>query len=128
MAAAPAQEISREQACEFLARFDFIEPNGRPASVRAVVARGWPFLVQHSGGQLVYVLEQLGPDAWITAAGGTTRRAALDVLQLVELQARMAGLRRVCFQTVRPGLMRLATRAGYLQSGAWTFTKELRNG
>lgn len=127
-AAAPAQEISRAEACEFLARFDFIDPQGRPASVRAVVARGWPFLIEHSGGRLVYVLEQLGRDAWITAAGGNTRQAARDVLRLVELQAAMAGLLRVRFQTVRPGLMRLAKRAGYRQSGYWTFTKDISHG
>lgn len=119
--------MTRGDACAFLDRFAFKLPPGCSLNLPQLVAAGQAYEFSSSNGRLVYVLQQFGTDLWITAAAGTTQRGTRTALQLIELQARLARARRVCFQTARPGLMRLAMRSGYQREG-WTFTKEIPNG
>lgn len=111
-----AQKISRDQAAAHLCAFNLVDPEGS-ASVAGVCAAGECFALDFESGRLVYVVELIGPALWITAAAGRTQAAALATLQYIETQARAIGARLVKFQTVRRGLVRLARRAGYVQTG-----------
>ena len=83
-----------------------------------MVDRGTCFLLRFTGEQIVvYVLEWDGPDLWITAAGGNTTRHTRAGLSVIEHQARTLGARKLKFQTVRPGLAKLAKRCGYQVDG-----------
>lgn len=111
-----AQKVSQSAAVRHLAAFDLVDPEGCD-TVEDVCARGQAYALQFDGAPLVYVLEKLGCSVWITAAAGATKAATLATLDHIEQQARAMGARLVQFQTARPGLVRLARRAGYQQSG-----------
>lgn len=111
-----AQAISATDAARHLAAFDLVDPEGID-TVASVCARGQAWALAFDGNTLVYIIEKIGTALWITAAAGTTKAATLATLAHIEQQARSMGARLVQFQTARPGLARLARRAGYQQSG-----------
>jgi hypothetical protein len=113
---ATAEKISREAAAAHLCAFRLVDPEGS-ATVAGVCAAGECFAINLPSGRLVYVLELIGCALWVTAAGGRTRNAARLTLQYIEHQARKLGARLVKFQTVRPGLVRIAQGLGYQQNG-----------
>jgi hypothetical protein len=118
-----SQEISRADAAAQLARFDLVDPEGC-ATVDSVVRNGKCFALDFPTGRMVYVVELIGSALWITAAAGRTRAATLATLSHIETQARAMGARLVKFQTVRRGLVRLASRAGYAQHD-YVFSKAI---
>lgn len=111
-----AQAISQATAAHHLALFRLVDPEGID-TVKSVCARGQAWALSIDGRTMVYVLERIGPALWITAAAGRTKAATLATLAHIEQQARAMGARLVQFQTARPGLVRLARRAGYEQNG-----------
>jgi hypothetical protein len=113
---AAAQKISREEAAAHLCAFRLVDPEGS-ATVAGVCAAGDCYALDFPSGRLVYVLELIGSALWITAAAGHTQGALFALLAYVEAQAKQFDANLVKFQTVRRGLVRLARRAGYSQSG-----------
>jgi hypothetical protein len=111
-----AQKITSADAAAHLSAFDLVDPEGS-ATVASVCATGQCFALDFDSGRLVYVVQLIGSALWITAAAGHTQAAARATLAFIESQARTAGARLVKFQTVRHGLVRLARRSGYVQSG-----------
>lgn len=118
-----AQKITKLAAMLHLKKFRLIDPDG-VATVDDVVSAGDCYLAKPEGVPLVYVLQKIGHDVWVTAAAGKTIAATSVMLAHIETQAATYGARFVKFQTVRAGLARLAERAGYAQSGH-VFTKAL---
>lgn len=111
---APApQGLTEAAACEYLQRFRLVDPMGRD-TVASVVRGGMSFALDFPDGRLVYTLRVLpGRVLLIAAAAGPTRCATLPTLAAIERQARTVGAVRLVFQTARPGLVRLARRAGF---------------
>ena len=66
----------------------------------------------------VYALKPVGRELWIQAAGGKgAADLTLIMLTAIEQQAAAGAFRSVGFQTRRKGLIKKASRAGYLVEG-----------
>lgn len=81
-------------------------------------------LVDVEGGRFALALMRMGVELWIQAAGGKGQGMTLEGLPVVEQIARQNGLESVGFQTRRPGLVKLARRAGY-EIDAFVLRKKL---
>lgn len=120
------QEISRADACEHLARFNFEYPDGAdPHAVTVAHSRCWLLDTPH--GRILYCVEMYEGCAWVTAAAGVTSAPAVGFLAGALLQrAAESGARSICFFTARRGLVRVAQRYGYKVAGRLPSGWELR--
>lgn len=120
------QKISQAEACSHLKKFRPVDPIGE-ATPETLCSAGHPFALDLPTGRLVYVLQWLRHKFWVLAAAGATSNATAQALQAIEQQAEANGATAVCFQTARPGLVKLARRSGYRVKG-WILEKEVRHG
>lgn len=127
----PAQKVTLTRldaatAAAMLAGLEKFDPRGiaTAADLGAMTAGGECFaLTDDAGAQCIYVIRVRNGQAWIQAAAG---HGAADVTALtlptIELQA--SHLQSVAFQTMRPGLVRKASKLGYRVTG-WILRKDL---
>ena len=124
------QEISEIQACEFLSKFDLIDPDGT-ATIASAVAGAHCRMLTLPAGRVVYCLTFAGPCAWIAAAAGfTSASVTAQGLQMIEAQARKMHATSIGFQTARLGLVRRAVSSGYLRHskpGGFTLSKRFQS-
>lgn len=116
--------MSREQACEQLKKFNFLDPLrvDSPDSLANILQAGFPFALDLPTGRLVYVLDWRGNMMWIAAAAGDTTGCTLQALTAIERQAQQNAAEAVGFMTARRGLVKLAESAGYEITG-WVLRK-----
>jgi hypothetical protein len=80
----------------------------------SIASSGQAFKLTTAGGTGVFVAEKRGNHLWIHGAGGVkTSGLTADGLGVIEALAREIGVEFVAFETKRPGLTRLAKKAGY---------------
>lgn len=118
------QEVTRDQAAQALTETPVRDPRGR-ATPESLAAHGTPVQVLAEGGSMVCVLRPQGNRLWIDAAAGAATENLTQLgLQLAEETARQSGLAAVCFETARPGLVRVAQQHGYRITG-WIMEKDV---
>lgn len=108
------RRIATDQAARAFAACAGLDPEGR-ATPHTVAAAGECFAVEGSGGAVAVSVQfnQARGLAWIVGAAGGGGGMAGPVLAFLERIAAHRGCRRIAFQTVRPGLQRVALKAGY---------------
>lgn len=114
-------------ALALLAGIERLDPSGRltAETLPAAVARGVCIEAAAEGGaRMAYVLRIENGVAWVDFAQGGGAIDWTAVLAGV-LQAQCPGVRRIAFQTMRPGLVRKAKRHGYTVRG-WILGKDIQ--
>lgn len=108
--------IGREQAARAFAAcaaFADLDPEGTETPEAAAHA-GECFAARGEGGEVALSIDFGAGVAWVVAAVGGSDCMAVPTLAAIERLAVARGCERVGFQTVRPGLHRIATRRGYV--------------
>lgn len=110
------RRIASEHAARaFAACADFValDPCGTETPDTAAQA-GECFEAVGEGGTVALSIDFGQGVAWVVAAVGGADCMAVPTLEAIERLAANRGCERVGFQTMRPGLHRIATRRGYL--------------
>lgn len=108
--------ISTEQAERAFVACAGLDPEGE-ATPESAAAAGECFAVEGPRGTVAVSVEFAKPVAWIVAAAGGGGGMASETLGAVESLARARGCAVIGFQTLRRGLMRVAKRRGYIETG-----------
>lgn len=109
------QRISTTEAAQAFAACAGLDPEGIETPQSAAQA-GECFAAVGQAGRVALALDFGGGVAWVIAAAGGGNGMAGATLAAVEHLARQRGCQVVGFQTVRPGLVRVASKRGYLAS------------
>lgn len=78
---------------------------------------GQCFALTGPNGSVAVSIDFGGGVAWVVGAAGGGGGMASDTLEAIEQMSRRAGCHTVGFQTPRRGLVRVAKRRGYIQTG-----------
>lgn len=128
-----AQEIrlsalQPQLAAQLLAGCADLDPAGlvSEADIARIAARGVCVAATSADGasQAVYVVHVANGVAWIDACKGNGPADWAGLL-LPVIEAQTRGVRRVAFQTARPGLVRRARAQGYTVHG-WILGKDMQ--
>lgn len=113
-------------AAQLLAGASALDPAGLVSedAIAAMCARGACVAATAEGSQAVYVVHVANGVAWIDAARGFGA-ADWTALLLPIIEAQTKGVRRVAFQTARPGLVKRAQAHGYSVRG-WILAKDMQ--
>lgn len=112
MAACQVLEVSRARAMAAIVAARI--PVGVPTSAHWLTEGGACMELRTDDGSMVFVVRREGDALWVDAAAATSGARNLAAgLPLADEIARQLGCRRVAFDTLRPGLVRRARRAGY---------------
>lgn len=118
--------ITPAAAAHQLAGLQHLDPRGMltDADMHRMCDHGQCFEAVGEGARAVYVLHVANGVAWCNALSGDG--AGLDLCAVVDaaITQQSEGLRRVAFQTARPGLVKKMSRLGYHVTG-WVMAKEL---
>ena len=105
-----------------------LDPEGKATPEQAAQA-GECFAAAGKGGEVAFCVSFRGGVAWVHAAAGGGQGMAADTLAIIERLARAHQCFIVAFQTMRPGLQRVATRRGYTVTdtigAGWKLEKQL---
>lgn len=109
------QRISKTEAARAFVACAGLDPQGTETPESAARA-GECFELSGQPGRAVLSLQFNGGGAWILAAAGGGDFMAGKGLPVLEGYARARGCASIGFQTMRPGLVRIAQRAGYVKA------------
>lgn len=106
------RRITQAEAARAFVACAGLDPEGR-ATPESAAAAGHCFVAEGAPGAVAFAVVFDGGVAWIVAAAGGGAGMAAATLGAIETLARAQGCRAVEFQTMRPGLQRVALRQGY---------------
>lgn len=108
------RRIATDEAAQAFAVCVGLDPEGK-ATPHSVAAAGECYAVEAETGAVAVSIQfnQAKRLAWIVGAAGGGGGMAGRVLAFLERIAHQRGCRRIAFQTMRPGLQRVAIRQGY---------------
>lgn len=109
------ERISQAEAARAFSVCAGLDPQGIETPQSAAQA-GECFAAVGQGGRVALALDFGGGVAWVIAAAGGGTGMAGATLAAVEHLARQRGCQLVGFQTMRRGLVRVASKRGYLAS------------
>lgn len=109
---AHVQAVSRASAALAFEAVAHLNPSGYE-SPQGMAARGDNFELSTDTGTGIYGVRKDGQTLWCIAAAGQGSGLAKAGLDCLERQARVNSCTRVGFQTMRRGLVRIATQQGY---------------
>ena len=122
------RRITKEQAAQAFAACAGLDPEGK-ATPESAAQVGECFAISGAGGEVALSIAFRGGVAWVHAAAGGGDNMAGPVLEKIERLARANQCFLVSFQTMRPGLHRVAMRRGYQETekmgAGWKLAKEL---
>lgn len=122
------RRITKVEAERAFAACAGLDPEGE-ATPESAAQAGECFAVKGRTGEVSLSVIFRGGVAWIQAAAGGGESMAGPTLEKIESLARAQQCFIVAFQTIRPGLQRVAVRRGYAiteKIGAgWKLTKHL---
>lgn len=107
------RRITTSQAARAFVACAGLDPAGAETPESAAQA-GECFAAVGPSGAVAFAVEFAEGVAWVVAAAGGGSGMAGDTLAAIESLARGRGCSLVGFQTVRPGLRRIAQRRGYV--------------
>lgn len=113
-AALTLRRITTSEAAQAFAVCGGLDPDGR-ATPHTAAAAGECYAVEGEAGTVAVSVQfdRRRGVAWIVGAAGGGQNMIKPFLAFMERIAANRGCRRLAFQTVRPGLRRVALRAGY---------------
>lgn len=110
------RSLDKHQAARAFEPIVHLDPERKTTAAGAAMA-GHCFAVAGPGGVVAVSVDFGGGVAWVVAAAGGGGGMASDTLGALEHLARRAGFHTVGFQTLRRGLVRVAQRRGYINTG-----------
>lgn len=122
------RRITRDEAARAFAACAGLDPEGK-ATPESAAHAGECFAVAGPGGEVALSIAFRGGVAWVHGAAGGGDHMAAPTLEKIERLARGHQCFVVAFQTMRPGLRRVAMRRGYRETdktgAGWKLAKEL---
>jgi len=117
-------KVSQVEAAGLMAAAGLNSADGI-ATPATIAAAGECFKLSDGTSEGVFVLERHGARMWISGAGAVASAGLANIgLPVIEAIARQSRCERVGFQTLRPGLVKLAKKQGYRIKG-FILEKEL---
>ena len=106
------RRITKDEAARAFLACAGLDPQGKQTPEGAAQA-GDCFAITGKGGEVAVSVAFRGGVAWIQAAAGGGHHMAGQTLDTIERLAHANDCFLIAFQTVRPGLRRVATERGY---------------
>lgn len=106
------RRITKDEAAQAFAACAGLDPQGKQTPAGAAQA-GDCFAMAGKGGEVAVSVAFSGGVAWIHAAAGGGDHLAGPTLDTIERMAHANDCFVIAFQTMRPGLHRVATGRGY---------------